>query len=252
MRVHVRLIALLAALCSVSLSGAHAAELRVLVAGAAKAAFERMVPEIERSTGDRVMASFDTVGALRDRVVGGEKPDLVILSSAAVDALIARGLAQADGRREIGSVVSGLAVRRGEPIPDISSEEALKRTLLAAKSISHADGARGATTGAHFAKVIDALGLRDQLASRITVLPFGVDVIQAVAEGKFEIGVSQSSEIVLTPGVTFVGGLPEPHALRTPYAAAVVGASAAGVKLLRLLGEAAAQSQFEAAGFTRR
>lgn len=243
--------ALLAALLAAATAATQAAEVRVFVAGAAKAAVERIAPEYERATADRLVASYDTVGALRDRIVAGERPDLVILSGAAVEALAARGLVGAEARHEVGVVVSGLAVRRGAPVPDISSEDALKRTLLAAKSIAHADGARGATSGAHFASVIDKLGLRSQLQGRITVLPFGVEVIDGVADGRFEIGVSQSSEIVPNPGVTFVGGLPAPLSLVTPYVAAAIGDSARGAALLRFLASPAARAQFEAAGFGR-
>ena len=243
--------ALFAALLALGATATLAAEVRVFVAGAAKAAVEKVAPEYERASGDRIAASFDTVGALRDRIVAGERPDLVILSAAAVDALAGRGLVAADARREIGVVVSGLAVRRGAPVPDIADEAALKRALLAAKSIAHADGARGATSGAHFAAVIDKLGLRAELQSRITVLPFGVEVIEGVADGRFEIGVSQSSEIVPHAGVTFVGGLPRPYALVTPYVAAVIGGSTRGTELLRFIAQPAAQAQFEAAGFAR-
>jgi len=244
--------ALLGAVLTFAAAGVQAADVLVFVAGAAKAAIEKVAPEYERATGDKVVATFDTVGALRDRIVAGERPDLTILSGTAVDALAGRGLVAADGRREIGVVVSGLAVRRGAPVPEIADEAALKRTLLAARSIAHADGARGATSGAHFATVIDKLGLRSQLQERITVLPFGVDVIDGVAQGRFEIGVSQSSEIVPNPGVTFVGGLPAPYALVTPYVAATIGDSSRGAELLRFIDRPASRALFEAAGFARR
>lgn len=239
----------LAALTSVAVP-VHADEVRVFVAGAAKAALERIAPEYARATGDTIVAVADTVGALRDRISGGERPDATILSNAAIDALAARGIVAADARREIGVVVSGLAVQRGAPLPDVSSPEALRRALLAAKSIAHADGARGATSGAHFAKVIDQLGLREQLRERIVVLPFGVDAIQGVADGKFDLGASQSSEIVPHAGVSFVGGQPPPYALTTAYTAAAVSGSAKGAALLRYLDSAAARAHFAASGFT--
>jgi molybdate transport system substrate-binding protein len=228
---------------------AGGAEVQVYVAGAAKAAYDRVAPEYERRSGDRLVPTFDTVGALRDRVTGGARPDLVLISSAAVDALQKAGLASAEGRRVLGIVTAGLAVKRGAPVPDISNVEALKRSLLAAKSIAYADPARGATSGAHFAKTLDALGLRDTLRERITVLPFGIDVIHGVAEGRFEIGASQSSEIVPNPTVTFAGALPPPHQLATAYEAAVIGGSARGAALLRYLGEDAVRPQLVAAGF---
>ena len=102
-------------------------------------------------------------------------------------------------------------MRKGAPVPDVtSSPEALKRTLLAAKSIAHADPARGATAGAHFARVLQQLAVADALAPRVTVLGFGGDVVEGVAQGRFEIGVSQSSEIMAHAGVTLAGSLPPP------------------------------------------
>ncbi len=229
---------------------AHAAEVRLLVAGAAKAAVEKAAPALERETGDTLRTGFDTVGALRDRVLAGERPDLVILSAAAVDALADKGFVKA--RLSLGNVVAGLAVKRGAPVPSIATVEDLKQVLLAAPSIAHADGARGATSGAHFAKVIDALGLREQLRDRIVVLPFGVDVIHGVADGKFALGVSQSSEIVPLEGVSFVGSLPPPYALTTTYVAAAIAGSARGEALLRALDTPAVRAQFGAAGFLAR
>jgi len=228
---------------------AHAAEVRVFVAGASKAAFETLAHDYERTSGNTLKASFDTVGALRDRVIAGDQPDLVILSSAGVDALMARGLLKADGRADLGLVVAGLAVRRGAPVPDISTEAALRKTLLAAESIAQADGARGATSGAHFSKLIDTLGLREMLGARITVLPFGVEAIQGVSDGKYALGVSQSSEIVPIAGVTFVGGLPAPYALRTLYTAAALQGSNEGLQLLNFLRSDGAKAHFAASGF---
>jgi molybdate transport system substrate-binding protein len=241
----------LALVLSLTTAGTQAGEVRVFVAGAAKAAFELVVPDYEKLSGHSVQASYDTVGALRDRITAGDKPDLVILSSAAVDTLAQRALVLADERTNVGVVVAGLAVRRGSSLPDIGTEAALSQTLLAAKTIAQADGARGATSGLHFSKVIAALGLTEQLSARITVLPFGVDVIQGVADGRFELGVSQSSEIVPVPGVSFVGGLPDPYALRTSYVAAVISSSEEGRKLLSFLQTGKVRARFSAAGFER-
>jgi molybdate transport system substrate-binding protein len=237
--------ALLAA-CAAPRNGG--AELQVFVSGATKSAFERLLGDYERASGDRLVPTYDTVGALRDRVTAGARPDLVLLSTAAIDTLQKAGLTTPAERRALGIVSAGLAVRRGAPQPDVSTVDGLRRTLLAAKSIAYADPARGATSGAHFARTVEALGLRDTLGSRITVLPFGIDVIDGVAAGRFELGASQSSEIVPHGGVQYVGALPAPYALATVYEAAVIGASARGAALLRYLGEPAARRSIEASG----
>ena len=230
---------------------ASAGQVRVFVAGAAKAGFEALLPTFQPAEGDTVAVSYGTAGALRDRVLNGEAVDLVILSSAAVDAIAARGLVREGDRRDLGAVVAGLAVRRGAALPDISTPEALRRTLLAAQSIACGDGARGATSGAHFEQVVDKLGIRAQVQPKLTVLATGTEALQGVAEGRFEVGISQSSEILPVAGVVFVGGLPAPFELRTSYAVAVLGGSAQGQRLMRLLDSAQARARFAGSGFAK-
>src|SRR5471032_2409323 len=138
-----RLLRLMIVLASLLPALAAAEQVRVFVAGAAKAGVEALLPGFGEADGGTVQASYDTAGALRDRVLKGEQPDLVVLSDAAVDALAARGLIRYGDRREIGAVVVGLAVRQGAPVPDISTADALRRTLLAAKAIGYADATHG-------------------------------------------------------------------------------------------------------------
>ncbi len=195
------------ALLAVISSLAHADNIRVLAAGAAKAAVERIAPEFTRQTGHTLSATFDTVGAQRDRVL------------------------------------------QGAPVPNISNPEALKQALLAAPSIAYADPARGATAGTHFAKVLDTLGLSQTLQARITVLPFGVEVIKDVSHGKYALGVSQSSEILQHPGITMVGPLPAPLALSTRYSAAPTSDQTAAGVLMTFLASEAALKHFRATGF---
>jgi molybdate transport system substrate-binding protein len=215
----------------------NAQKLKVYAAGAAKEAVIRIAPEFIRATGIEVVAVYDTVGVLRDRLLQGDKADVAMLSNAALDTLQSKHLIAAGSRRILGSVTVALAIRKGASIPDISTPEALKKTLLGVRSISYADPEHGATAGTHFAKVVDQLGIRAQIADRSSILPFGVDVIQAVADGHVELGVSQSSEISLHAGVSLVGGLPEPYALLTTYGAAILnGASENAKKLVDFLG----------------
>ena len=199
---------------------ANPREIEVYVAGATKEVVIRVAPGFTKATGIEVVPVYDTVGKLRDRVLQGEKPGVAMLSSAALDTLQGKGLLAAGSRLNLGSVAIALAIKRGATIPDISTPEALKKALLGARSISHADPEHGATAGTHFSKVLDQLGIRPLIADRLVVMPFGVEVIQAVAEARVELGVSQSSEISLHPGVSLVGGLPEPYTLVTPYGAA--------------------------------
>ena len=212
-------------------TNALAGDVTVLAAGAAKELVSRIDTPFTQATGHRIKATFDTVGALRERVEKGERPDVVILSRAAIAQLNKLGLIDAATIRDVGDVQVGLAVNATTAVPDISTPEALRKALLAATSIAYADPARGATAGAHFAKVLATLGIYEQVASKVTVLPFGVEVIEAVAAGKYELGVSQSSEIVQHKGVRYVGALPMPHQLATRYQIAALKDRPYGVSL---------------------
>lgn len=238
-------------LCALALTGTltKAEEIKVFAAGASKVAIESVAPAFKHLTGDTLVVTSDTVGALRDRISQGERPDLTVLSQSAIETLIKQGHVHADQTLPVGVVVAGLAVKRGAPVPDISTVDALKKTLLQAKSVAHADGARGATSGVHFAKMIDQLGLRDALQSKLTILPLGTDVVEGVAADKFELGASQSSEIVPFSNVTYVGELPPPFTLRTPYVAAVVNQSTKGLSLLKFLTSPAGLNSFTSSGF---
>ena len=236
---------------------AAATEIVLFAAGAAKELVSRIEGPFTQATGHRIKATFDTVGAQRERVEKGERPDVVMLSSAAVAQLSKLGLIDDTSIRDIGDVEVGLAIAAtaasGNPpaksAPDISTPEALRATLLAAKTIAYADPARGATAGAHFAKVLTALGISDMVASRATVLPFGVEVIEAVATGKFELGVSQSGEIVQHKGVRYLGELPTPYRLGTRYQVAAIKATPTAVSLLKFLQTSAAREAMRASGF---
>jgi molybdate transport system substrate-binding protein len=240
-------------ICALALTGtqAQAEEIKVFAAGASKVAIELVAPTFTRMTGDTLVVTSDTVGALRERITKGERPDLTVLSQVAIETLVTQGQVQASQTLPVGMVSAGLAVKRGAPVPDISTVEALKKTLLQANSVAHADGARGATSGAHFAKMIDQLGLREAVQPKLVILPFGVDVIEGVAAGKYELGASQSSEIVPHEAVTYVGDLPAPYALRTPYMAGVVNNSAKGASLLKFLASSAGLGAFHASGFSK-
>jgi len=246
------------ALCIGVASRASGTEIVLFAAGAAKDLVSRIDGPFTQATGRRIKATFDTVGAQRERVEKGERPDVVILSSAAIAQLSKLGLIDDTSIRDVGDVEVGLAMGataasgnpQGKSAPDISTPQALRATLLAAKSIAYADPARGATAGAHFAKVLTTLGINDTIANRTTVLPFGVEVIEAVAAGKFELGVSQSSEIVQHKGVRYLGALPPPYRLGTRYQVAALKAKPAATSLIEFLQTRAARDAMRASGFT--
>ena len=243
--------AIVMALLALSAPWCRADELRVFAAGAAKQAMEAIAPVFQRASGHTIRPVYDTVGALRDRVLGappGAVADVVILSDAALESLRASGRLATGPGLGIGRVVVALAVPDNAPAPDLSTPDALRQALLAAPSIAYADPARGATAGTHFAKVIDAMGLRAALQAKTTLMPFGVDVILAVSEGRYALGVSQSSEIMQHKGIRFAGALPAPHGLATGYGAAPTSDRAIAAQLLEFLATPEAMREFRRSG----
>jgi molybdate transport system substrate-binding protein len=235
------------------LTSADAAEVRVYAAGAVQKGVQALAADFEAKTGHTIIATFDTVGSLRDKVLAGDSPHIVIVSAPALKALDEKGRLQAGSRTDIGKTGVGLM---GHPdahrnsLVDIATPDKLKGVLLAAKSIAHADPARGATAGTHFRKIIGELGIAETLAPRITVVPFGGAIAEQVAAGAFEIGVSQATEIVPNPNVRFLGFLPDPLQLWTVYGAAgVAPADAASRDFMAVLSSPAGQAAFAKIGF---
>jgi molybdate transport system substrate-binding protein len=243
--------ALAAALLAAPLAAA-ADELQVFAAGAVQSIAQETAADFERESGHRLHFVFGTAGALQNRIVAGEPADVAVLSQAAIAALAGRGLAAPAPQSVIGSIGSGIAIRRGAPLPRIATPEELRATLLAAGSISYGDPARGATSGMHFASVLERLGIAEQMRARTVLVPFGVEAIQRVAAGQSDLAVSQASEILANPDVTLAGPLPRALQNATTYTAAPLARAAApeaATAYVRYLATQAAVVRFRARGF---
>jgi molybdate transport system substrate-binding protein len=191
-------------------------ELHLLSAGAAQGLVEAVQSRFEAETGATLRARFGAVGAMKEALLAGEACDLLIVTEVMVDALITDGVLQAP-KTVLGGVATGIAVRAGEALPEVSTSNALKATLQSASALYLPDPLR-ATAGIHVAKVVRELGLDTPLRS----FPNGATAMRALADGHAvgEIGCTQVSEIVRTKGLTLVGTLPPPFELTTAYAAA--------------------------------
>src|SRR5262245_46403292 len=144
---------------------AEAAEIRVLSTGGMRSVMEDLGPKFERATGHQLAITFDSGGATVKRAQGGEAADVVIIYQPGIDRLVKDGKAAAGDVTVIASAGFGVAVRKGAPKPDISSPEALKRTLLAAQAITYRNPAQS-QSGSHFAKVLDRLGIANKMKSK--------------------------------------------------------------------------------------
>jgi molybdate transport system substrate-binding protein len=204
--------------------GAAAAEIKVLTAGAFKQVVLAMVPDFEKQTGHKVTVQNDTVGALTKRIDGGEAFDLAVLTPGAVNDLSGKGKFVAGSRTNLARVGIGVVVKDGTPKPDISSVDAFKKALLAAKSVAYIDPAAGGSSGIYIAGLLGKLGIAAEVNAKAKLIHGGA-VAEHIAKDEAELGIHQISEILPVKGITLVGPLPADIQNYTVYAAGL-GANA--------------------------
>jgi molybdate transport system substrate-binding protein len=218
-------LALIATLIGATVS-AQAAEIHALITTAMKAAIDDLVPKFERESGNTVAVSFGPSGGIARRFIGGEPADVIIIDSSALDDLIRQSKVLPDPTR-IASTGIGICVRKGAPRPDVSTPEALKRALLAAKSIAHTAPAGGGITAAHIMKLFDRLGIAAEVAPKVKLAAGGPNgrVSVLVSSGEAEIGLQQVSELMSNPDVDVIGMLPAELQQITTYAAGITASA---------------------------
>jgi molybdate transport system substrate-binding protein len=198
---------------------AASAEVRVLTAGVMKEVILALIPDFERARGDKVTLDNDTAGALSRRIEGGEAVDLAVITASVIDELIGKGKL-APGRTDLATVGIGVVVKEGAPLPDISSVDAFRRLLLAAKSIAQVDPASGGTSGVYLADLYERLGIAEQIKPKLVFVQGGSSA-PLVAKSEADIAIQQISEIIAVPGTRFAGPLPKEIQNVTTYSAAL-------------------------------
>jgi molybdate transport system substrate-binding protein len=224
---------------------ASAAEVRVMISGGLTAAYNALVPEFERATGNKVLTAYGpsmgtTVNAIPVRLERGEGADVLIMVGYALGDLIKQGKVNADSRVDLVKSPIGIAVKSGAPRPDISSVESVKHALLAAKSIAYSDSASGVYVSTEmFAK----LGIADEMKDKARKIP-ATPVGEIVAHGDAEIGFQQISELKPVAGIDIVGPLPDELQKITVFSAGIATVSKepeAGRALIKFLSSPAAR-----------
>jgi molybdate transport system substrate-binding protein len=219
--------AALALICALlTVATVRADEIKVVTSGGFTAAYLELIPDYEGSTHNKLVTEFGpsmgtTHNAIPVRLERGEAIDVVIMASPALDVLIKQGKVRADSRVDLVQSKIGMAVKSGAPKPDISTVDALKRTLLAAKSIAYSDSASGVYLST---ELFPKLGIVDQIkgkSRKIEADPVG----GVVATGEFEIGFQQISELRPVKGIDIVGELPPGAQKVTVFAAAIPATS---------------------------
>jgi molybdate transport system substrate-binding protein len=216
-----RAIAAAAALI-VTTGAAHAAEVDAMITTAMKAAVDELAPLFERANGHVLRITYGPSGGLARRLNGGEAADLIVVDSKALDELIKQGKV-VGGRTDVARTGIGIAVRKGAPKLDVSSPQALKRALLAARSVGHAAPAGGSITAAHIERVFQRLGIAAEMTPKVKLAAGGPNgrVSVLVSSGEAEIGLQQVSELMSNPQVEVIGMLPAELQLTTIYSAGV-------------------------------
>jgi molybdate transport system substrate-binding protein len=180
---------------------------------ATREAYLELVPQFERATGHTVATTWAGTVDIMKRMAAGETYDLVMISSNSLDDLIKQGRIVAGSRVDLARTGIGVAVRAGAPKPDIGSGDALKKVLLAAKSIGMSTG----PSGVYLGKLFERMGIAAELTAKTREVPSGGTVGPIVASGDAEIGFQQISELKNVPGIAFAGPLPPDVQLITVF-----------------------------------
>jgi len=232
-------------------STAKAAEIKLLCAVALQPAMVALIPDFEKSSGHKVTIAYGTAGGVADRVQKGEAADIVISSVPLIDQLQAQGKVVAGSRVSFAKVGVGVFVRKGAAKPDISSADAFKRSMLAARSIAYPDPAGGGASGIYLASLLERLGITAEMKPK-TKLSTLETLYASVASGDVEIGFNQISEILAQPTVELAGPLPSAIQNYTQFAPGIVTGSSqtdAARALVTFLSSPAAQTVLKAKGF---
>ena len=230
-------------------SASAQSQVTLIAPGGIRGAIEQLLPGFERKSGHTVKATFGSGGGTKQQVVRGEAFDVPIVQPPYPEVL-ASGNVVANTETPLASVAVGVAVRKGAPKPDISTPEAVKRMLLAAKSISYPDAASGAAAGVSFNETLKKLGIAEQMQSKIRKAQGGAGAMALAAKGEVEIGLTFLSEMG-DPGIDVVGPLPREISTPTTLVGFVSSHAkdpAAARALLQYLSSAEAAAVYKAHG----
>jgi molybdate transport system substrate-binding protein len=231
------------------------AEIKALITVGVQSAIEDLGPKFEKNRGDKLAIAYGLSAALSKRVADGEAADLFIGTREGVDGLIKSGKIRAESQATLASSGIGIAVRKGAPKPDISAPEALKRTLLATRSIGRGDPAAGGAAGVLFAKVIERLGIVEEMKPKTKFAIPGSPIGNLLVGGEAEIAVAQIPELIAVEGVEIVGPLPGELQTITVFAGGIPTVAhepAAAQALLTFLRSSEAATVIKSKGFDPR
>ena len=185
---------------------ASAAEIKLYSTVAFQGVLDELAPQFQKATDNKLTITYGLAAQLAQRIGSGEAADVAILTRAGIDALVKDGKITPKSDATLASANMALAAKAGATKPDISTPEAFKRTLLAAKSIATGDPAAGGASSVYFSKLLERMGISEQVKGKMKITPPGKYPADLVAAGDAEIGAMQTSELL--PGTELVGVFP--------------------------------------------
>jgi molybdate transport system substrate-binding protein len=241
------------AIASTAPTRSDAAEIKILTTRAMNHVLTELAGVFQRTSEHRITLILAPPNEIRTRIVDGEAVDVVMSGGATVDGLVQQGKIAPGDKLILARVGIGVAVRAGAPKPDIRSIDAFRRTLLAAKSIVYTDPAVGGTSGIHFEKVLDRLGIANEVKAKsiLNARAATTPSAEIVARGDAELGIQLISEIVLVPGAELLGPLPGDLQAMSVISAGIVATANepdAARALFQLLATPAAAAVIKATG----
>jgi molybdate transport system substrate-binding protein len=231
---------------------AHAATINVYSTIAMRGVLEELVPQFQKESGHTLAITWGTAAMLTKRIEAGEPADVALLTKANIETLTKGGKIAAGTDVELAASSIAVAIKSGAKKPDISSADALKETLLKAKSIAYSDPASGGASGVYFAKLLEQMGIAEQMKGKTKHPPAGGNAAALVATREAELAIQQKPEIMNVAGVDVVGPLPGDLNKITVFAAGIIANSKntdAAKALLKFLQSDQAQKMFKASGF---
>jgi molybdate transport system substrate-binding protein len=203
----------------------HAADLKVISAGAVRGLIAQIIDDYSARTGQKFDFTIGTTGQLRTIIASGQPADLIICSAPLMAELEKVGKFTPGSRTDLGRVGIGVAVRDGAVVPDVATPEAFRAALVAARSIAFTNPAEGGTSGIYFTGLAERLGIADAVKAKAMLTKGGREAAVEVAQGRAELAIVFISEAVAVKGVKLAGPLPAPLQDYSVYAAAIPASS---------------------------
>ena len=196
-------------------------DLKIFSTIAVQSALQVLAPQFEAESGFRLRITWNTAPVLVKRLQAGETADVLLLNRAGIDAMIREGRIRSGSEVTLASSATAIAIKAGAARPDISTPEALKQTLLAARAISYTDPAAGGASGIYFAKLLDRLGIADEINAKTKFPPPAGLSGDFLLTGEADLAIQQKPELLQVPGIEILGMLPGDLHMVTVFVAGV-------------------------------